>query len=108
MASRYEKWEIGDYARHFLTEAQRSSDETFRDKFHALGSALEGIDAEFLRQNADCGGRIGGLLHDLHSLAGRLGYCETDRGFESDCSRLYADVDAAIAKSESLEEGCFI
>jgi hypothetical protein len=108
MASRFETWEVGDYCKHFLKEAEKSDEETFKEKFHALGGCLETLDAEFLRESAQCGRNIGDLLSDLHSLAGRLGYCEVERGYKSDCTTLYKDVDAAIEKTLNLEESCFV
>ncbi|PLX45587.1 MAG: hypothetical protein C0609_02690 [Deltaproteobacteria bacterium] len=108
MVSRYEKWEVGDYMKHFLTEAKKTKDKLFKDKFNALGENLEHLDVEFMRENGRCGAELGELMGDLHGIAARLGYCETERGYEGECRRLYADVDAAIEKTGHLEERCFI
>lgn len=108
MASRMENWEVGDFCRHFLMEAKKSDVELFKEKFKALGHALESLDAEFMRETSKCGHDLGGLIDDLHSLAGRLGYCETDRGFKGGCSKLYQDIDAAIEKTTDLDGRCFI
>ena len=108
MSSRFENWEVGDFCKHFLKEAEKSDEELFREKFHALGGCLETLDAEFLRESAKCGLDLGDLMSDLHSVAARLGYCEVDRGFKADCTKLYKDVDAAIEKTLSLEECCFV
>ena len=69
---------------------------------------LESLDAQFLRENTECTTQIPHLMEELHSLAGRLGYCETDRGFHRDCELLYADVDTVVDEVQSLDRSCFM
>ncbi|PLX41420.1 MAG: hypothetical protein C0608_05655 [Deltaproteobacteria bacterium] len=108
MASKYERWEVGDYMKHFLTKAKKTKEELFREKFNALGENLEHLDVEFMRENSWCGADLGELMGELHNIAAELGYCEVDRGYGRECERLYAEVDAAIEKTRQLEERCFI
>ena len=108
MATKTEMWDVGDYCSHFLHEAEKSSDETFKSKFKSLAHELESMDAEFMRETAGCGRELGTLIEECHSLAGRLGYCESPRGFEGTCDELYRDVDSTIEHARSMNERCFL
>ncbi len=108
MATQMKNWDIGDYANHFLHEAENSQEGQFQESFHRLGGELESLDAQFLRENTECTTQIPHLMEELHSLAGRLGYCETDRGFHRDCELLYADVDTVVDEVQSLDRSCFM
>ena len=108
MASRMDAWEVGDYLSHFLQEFSRSEDEQLRVRLSGLIRHLESLDAEFMRESSRCGSDLGTLMEDLHSIAGRMGYCRTDRGFASDCSKLYHDMETASAHAERLNQSCFV
>ena len=107
MASKMENWELGDYCKHFHEAVAKSSDQIFRNKFDALARELGTLDAEFLLEKVKCGGELGDLVRALETITGKLGYCERDRDFEQTCGALYAEVDAAIAQAQALNERCF-
>lgn len=108
MGSRMDGWEVGDYLSHFLHEFTRSEDEQLRVRLSPLIRNLESLDAEFMRESSRCGVDLGSLMDDLHSIAGRMGYCRTDRGFAADCDKLYRDMETASAHAERLKETCFV
>ena len=108
MASRMDDWEVGDYLSHFLHEFSRSNDEQLRVKLSGLIRTLESLDAEFMRESSRCGVDLGALMDDLHSIAGRMGYCRTDRGFAADCDKLYHDMERASAHADQLKQTCFV
>jgi hypothetical protein len=103
-----DSWDAADFGRHFRNVASSSPDETFRQKFGALGAQVEAMDAEFCRETANCGRNLASVMGELESIAGREGYCTYPRGYERDCDALYQDVDRAISHVGSLRETCFI
>ena len=106
MASRMENWSIGDYLKHFEKEVDLAAEDRFKVQFKALAHELEELDSEFLKETKGCSKELDPIFDQLHSLAGRLRYCETPRGFEKDCNILYGDVDKAIKAVSDFRKSC--
>ncbi|MBI5015530.1 MAG: hypothetical protein HZB55_08555 [Deltaproteobacteria bacterium] len=105
---RMQDWEAGDFSQHFRKLAAASKEKQFQERFAALAGALEPLDREFFRETARCGRDLTAVVENLQRIAGREGYCDRPRGFDTDCEVLYRDVDHVIARVGSLREGCFV
>ncbi|NTU60679.1 MAG: hypothetical protein HGA98_06435 [Deltaproteobacteria bacterium] len=108
VGKRMENWEAGDFAQSFRKASAASSDPTFKRELGALADALGSLDTEFFRETSGCGNQLSAVLDEMGSIGGRMGYCQRDRGFESDCRELYGDVRRAVESVESLESACFL
>jgi hypothetical protein len=108
MNKRMENWDAADFGRHFRGRAETSPDAAFKEKFGALAAALEPMGREFCRETAACGKNLTSVMEELQAIAGREGYCERPRGFESECDTLYQEVDRAISHVGSLRDVCFL
>lgn len=102
----YESWTIGDFLSHFEREIERAKEQRFKDVFRTLTAELSLLDAEFLKEKKGCGEPLEVLLDRLHSLAGRLGYCERPRGYEAECEALYGDVDDTVRSVRQFRQSC--
>ena len=106
MATMTENWSVGDYLSHFEKEITRAVEPRFKEQFKELAGELEHLDSEFLLESAGCGAGLDPILEQLHSLAGRLGYCERPRGFEKECDLLFGDVQKAIGTVKKFRSTC--
>lgn len=106
MAGVSDSWTVGDFLKHFEAEIDRAVEERFKVMFRQLTAEMSLLDAEFMTQKTGCGGDLDNILTLLHSISGRLGYCERPRGFERDCDRLFADVEAAVDRVKKFRQSC--
>lgn len=106
MASKTDQWSVGDYLNHFVKEIDLAAEDRFKEQFRKLTKELESLDAEFLKETKGCSKGIDPLIDSMHSLVGRLGYCERPRGFEKDCDKLYKDVAETVEKVHKFRESC--
>lgn len=106
MAGKMDTWSIADFLGHFENEIDAAVEERFKDQFKALAGELELLDTEFMDKKRGCGGSIEKILDSLHSIAGRVRYCEAPRGFEKDCDVLYGDVSKAVDLVRDFRAGC--
>jgi hypothetical protein len=108
MASkRMENWDAGDFSKSFRIAAQKSENEMFREKFHALADALEPMDREFIHETVSCGIDLGDVMKEVQDIASRMGYCNHERGFEHTCEEIYQSVDRVVDHVVSLRGECF-
>ncbi len=108
MTKKVDEWSIGDYLEHFVKEAEKSDDKRFLLAFEGLAEQLELLDSEFIKETRGCSAGLAPLFDRLHSIAGRLGYCERPRGFESECDDLYAEVEKAVEEARAFRVSCTI
>ena len=108
VGKRMENWDAGDFAENFRKAASTSTDETFKREFGALAYELGSLDTEFFHGTTGCGNQLSSTLEDLRSISGRMGYCQRDRGFESDCRELYGQVQRAVGSVQALENACYL
>jgi hypothetical protein len=108
VGTRMENWEASDFALSFRRAAQSSSDPSFKREFGALADSLGALETEFFRETSGCGNQLSSVLDEMRSISGRMGYCQRDRGFESDCNALYGEVRQAVGSVDALENACFL